>query len=161
MTPQDAYWGAKRVMSFSNEDIRAIVEQGRFSNPAAADYITKVLVARRDLIGKAWFSRVAPLEDFAIADGRLRYTDLGQKYGLLSASVYSYSWFSFDNQSSRKTPTADGSSATVPVALASSSEGSFVGCTLTDTKEPHRTVTLVFKRNGDQWRLVGIDRTSL
>ena len=26
MTPQDAYWGAKRVMSFSNEDIRAVVE---------------------------------------------------------------------------------------------------------------------------------------
>jgi hypothetical protein len=53
-----------------------------------ADYITKVLIARRDLIAKAWFSRVAPLEDFAVAEGHLDYTQLGQKYGVLPASVY-------------------------------------------------------------------------
>ena len=161
MTPQDAYWGAKLVVSFSNEDIRAIVAEGQFSNPAVVDYITKVLIARRDLIGKAWFSRVAPLESFAVTDGKLRFTDLGQKYGLLSSSNYSYSWFSFDNQSARKTPVAGASSDSVPEALASSGEGSFIGCTLTDTKEPHRTVTVVFKRDGDQWKPVGIDRTSL
>jgi hypothetical protein len=161
MTPQDAYWGAKRVMSFSNEDIRAIVEQGRFSNPAVTDYITRVLIARRDLIGKAWFSQVAPLEDFVVADGKLRFTDLGQKYGVLSASIYSYSWFSFDNQSGRKSPVAGVSSDAVPAALASSSEGSFMGCTLTDTKAPHRTVTVVFRRDGDQWKPVGIERASL
>ena len=77
-------------MSFSNENIRAIVEQGEFSNPAVTDYITKVLIARRDLIGKAWFSQVAPLDDFVVADGKLRFTDLGQKYGVLPASVYNY-----------------------------------------------------------------------
>ena len=161
MTPQDAYWGAKRVMSFSNEDIRAIVEEGQFSNPAVTDYITKVLIARRDLVGKAWFAQVAPLEDFTVADGKLRFTDLGQKYGLLSASVYSYSWFSYDNQSGRRTPTAGASSDSVPAALALSTEGSLMGCTLIDTKEPHRTVTVVFRRDGDQWKPVGIDRTSL
>ena len=32
MTPQDAYWGAKRVMSFRNEDIRAIVDESQLSN---------------------------------------------------------------------------------------------------------------------------------
>jgi len=160
MTPQDAYWGAKRVMSFSNEDIRAIVDQGQFSNPAVTDYITKVLIARRDLIGKAWFSQVASLEDFVVADGRLRFTDLGQKYGVLSASTYSYSWFSFDNQSGHKSPVAGVSSDAVPAALASS-EGSFIGCTLTDMKQTQRTVTVVFRRDGDQWKPVGIERTSL
>jgi hypothetical protein len=160
MTVQDAYWGAKRVMSFSNEDIRTIVEQGQFSNPAVVDYITKVLIARRDLIGKAWFSQVASLDDFVVGDGKLRFTDLGQKYGVLAASIYSYSWFLFDNQSGRKSPVGV-SSDTVPAALASSSEGSFMGCTLTDTKQTHRTVTVVFRRDGDQWRPVGIERTSL
>ena len=161
MTPQDAYWGAKLVMSFSNEDIRAIVEQGQFSNPAVTDYITKVLIARRDVVGRAWFSRVAPLEDFVVADGKLRFTDLGQKYGVLSASTYRYSWFSFDNQSGRKSPVAGALSDAVPAALASSSEGSFMGCTLTDTKQTYRTVTVVFRRDGDQWKPVGIERTSL
>ena len=161
MTPLDAYWGAKRVVAFSNEDIHAIVEEGQFSNPAVTDYITKVLITRRDLIGKAWFSRVAPLEDFAVTDGKLSFTDLGQKYGLLSSSIYSYSWFSFDNRSASKTPVAGASSDSIPAALASSGEGSFIGCTLTDTKEPHRTVTVVFKKDGDQWKQVGVDRTSL
>jgi hypothetical protein len=161
MTPQDAYWGAKRVMSFSNEDIRTIVEQGQFSNPAVTDYLTKVLIARRDLVGKAWFSQVAPLEDFVVADGKLRFTDLGQKYGVLSASIYSYSWFSFDNQSGRKSLVAGDSSDAVPAVLASSNEGSFIGCTLTDMKQTHRTVTVVFRRDGDQWKPVGIERTSL
>jgi hypothetical protein len=161
MTPQDAYWGAKRVMSFSNEDIRAIVEQGQFSNPAATDYITKVLIARRDLVGKAWFSQVAPLEDFVVTDGKLRFTDLGEKYGVLPTLLYSYSWFSFDNQSGRKSPVADVATDAIPAALASSSGGSFMGCTLTDTKQTHRTVTVVFRRDGDHWTLVGIERTSL
>ena len=160
MTPQDAYWGAKRVMSFSNEDIRVVVEQGQFSNPAVTDYITKILIARRDLVGKAWFSQVAPLENFVVTDGKLRFTDLGQKYGVLSASIYSYSWFSFDNRSGSKSPVAAVSSDSVPEALASSSEGSFMGCTLTDTKQTHRTVTVVFRREGSQWKLVGIERTS-
>ena len=135
MTPQDACWGAKRVMSFSNEDIRAIVEESQFSNSEVTGYITKVLITRRDLIGKAWFSRVAPLEDFTVAEGRLGYTDLGQKYGVLPASVYNYSWFSFDDESGNKrVVAADGSTKAVPPSLASLGEGSFMGCTLTDAK---------------------------
>src|ERR1700733_15217712 len=161
MTPQDAYWGAKRVMSFSNEDIRSIVEEGQFSNPAVTDYLTKVLITRRDLIGKAWFSRVAPLEDFTVAEGRLHYIDLGEKYGVIPATNYNYSWFSFDDGSGRKSPVAGVSSDAVPAAQASSSEGSFMGCTLTDTKAPHRTVTVVFRRDGDQRKPVGIERASL
>jgi hypothetical protein len=53
---------------------------------------------------------VAPLEDFTVAEGRLDYTDLGQKYGVLPASVYNYSWFSFDDESGNKrVVAADGS----------------------------------------------------
>jgi hypothetical protein len=162
MTPQDAYWGAKRVMSFSNEDIRAIVEESQFSNSEVTGYIAKVLITRRDLIGKAWFSRVAPLEDFTVAEGRLDYTDLGQKYGVLPASVYNYSWFSFDDESGNKrVVAADGSTKAVPPSLASLGEGSFIGCTLTDAKEPHKSVTAILRKQDNQWKLVGIERTSL
>jgi hypothetical protein len=162
MTPQDAYWGAKRVVSFSNEDIRAIVEEGQFSNSEVNGYISKVLIARRDLIGKAWFSRVAPLEDFTVAEGRLDYTDLGQKYGVLPASVYNYSWFSFDDESgSKKVVAADGSTNAVPPRLASLGEGSFIGCTLTDSKEPRKSVTAILRKLDNRWKLVGIERTSL
>jgi hypothetical protein len=59
MTPRDAYWGAKRAMSFGDEDIRAIVEESQFSNSEVTGYITKVLITRRDLIGRRGF-RVWP-----------------------------------------------------------------------------------------------------
>ena len=160
MTPLDAYWGAKRVMSFSDEDIRAIVEEGQFSDPAATDYLTKVLIARRNLIGRAWFSRVSPLEDFAITDGELHYTDLGSKDGLLPASSYGISWFSFNNQSGRKTP-ASGSSTMVPADLASAQEGAFIGCILADAKEKYKGATVIFKRTTDGWQVISIERAFL
>jgi hypothetical protein len=161
MTPQDAYWGAKRVMSFSNEDIHTIVEEGQFSNPAVTNYITQILIARRDLIGKAWFSRVAPLEDFTVAEGQLHYTDLGQKYGVIPAADYSYSWFSFDDESGKKVAAAGGSTNALPSSLASLADGNFIGCTLTDAKEPRRSVTVIFRKRDNQWTPLGIERTSL
>ena len=161
LIPQDGYWGAKRVMSFSNEEIRAIVEEGQFSNPAVTDYITKVLIARRDLIGKAWFSKVAPLEDFTVAEGGLHYTDLGDKYGVLPTANYNYSWFSFDDETGNKAAAAGGSTSAIPSSLASLTDGNFMGCTLTDAKEPRRSVTVIFRRQDNQWKPVGIERTSL
>ncbi|QEE28905.1 hypothetical protein FTW19_13405 [Terriglobus albidus] len=160
MTPIDAYWGAKRVTSFKEDEIRAIVGEGQFSDPGVAEYITKVLIARRDIIGRAWFSRVAPLEDFTIAGGELHYTDLGATSDLLPASSYAISWFSFDNQNSRRTPVA-GSSSQVPSDLASAQEGAFIGCTLTEAKEARKGVTVIFRRSTEGWQAVGIDRTSL
>jgi hypothetical protein len=161
MTPQDAYWGTKQVMSFSDDEIRAIVEEGKFSNPAVTDYLTKVLIERRNLIGRAWFSRVAPLEDFAIVDGKLHYSDLRAKYDVLPKSAYSFSWFSFDNHSGSRTRSAESLSDVVPSDLASSGNGSFIGCTLTDTKEVHKGVTVIFKKTGDGWQVVGVERTSV
>ena len=160
MTPQDGYWGAKRVMSFSDEDIRAIAEEGQFSKPAATNYATKVLIERRNLIGRAWFSRVAPLEDFAISDARLHYTDLGTKYDLLPAGSYNFSWFSFDNQSGHETP-ASGSSDVLPSDLASSGVGSFIGCTLINREETHKRVTVIFRRDVNGWQPVEIERTAM
>jgi hypothetical protein len=161
MTPQDGYWGAKRVMAFSDDDIHTVVEEGQFTNPAAVDFITKTLIARRDLIGKAWFSLVPPLEDFKIVGGKLDYTDLGKKYGVLPAAAYSYSWFSFDNQSGKKTTSAGAPAEAVPSNLTSLGDGSFIGCTLTDAKNPHRNVSVIFRKQDEQWKPVGIDRASL
>jgi len=66
MTLRDAYWGAKIVMSFSDEDLRAIVETGRISNPDAENHLIEVLQKRRDKIGRYWFSRINPLDRFSV-----------------------------------------------------------------------------------------------
>jgi len=66
MTLRDAFWGAKIVMSFSDEDLRAIVETGRISNPDAEAHLVDVLRKRRDKIGRYWFDRVNPLDRFSV-----------------------------------------------------------------------------------------------
>src|SRR5262249_4471967 len=90
MTPLDAYWGAKHVMAFRDEQIRAIVEEGRFQDPKVVDYITQVLEYRRDAIGRAWFSQVLPLEGFRIADDNLAFDDLSVRYGFSSPRQYQF-----------------------------------------------------------------------
>lgn len=67
MTRRDAYWGAKMVMSFSDEDLRAIVETAHISNPAAEAHLLEVLRKRRDEVGRYWFDRINPLDRFRVA----------------------------------------------------------------------------------------------
>jgi len=58
----------KIVMRFSETQIRAAVEQGAYEDPRAIDYLTRTLLERQLATGRAWFSRVSPLDQFAIDD---------------------------------------------------------------------------------------------
>ena len=69
--PDDKYWAAKQVMTFTDDDIRALVQAGEYSDPRAAEWLSECLIRRRDKIGRAFFSDVLPLEEFKIEDGRL------------------------------------------------------------------------------------------
>src|SRR5205823_1584117 len=44
--PDDDFWAARQVVAFTNDDIRAIVETGRFSNPDVIEYMTATLAER-------------------------------------------------------------------------------------------------------------------
>ena len=92
-TNRDGYWGAKIVMSFSNEDIAAMVKMGQLSDPGAEAELTRLLVERRDMIGRYWFDRINPLDRFWIDRDGLRFVDLAVEGGLApdSETTYSYS----------------------------------------------------------------------
>jgi hypothetical protein len=66
MTPLDGYWAAKIVMSFTDERIKILLEQGKYSNPEAENYLFETLVRRRDKIGRYFFNRINPLDDFKL-----------------------------------------------------------------------------------------------
>lgn len=66
MTPRDAFWGAKLVSAFSDEDLRAIVETAKMSNPEAEAYLLDILAQRRDKAVRYWFSRLSPLDRFRV-----------------------------------------------------------------------------------------------
>ena len=82
-TNRDGYWGAKIVMAFGDDEIRAIVERGRYSDPGATAELTRLLAERRDMIGRYWFERVNPLDRFEVGDDRLRFVDLAVEGGLV------------------------------------------------------------------------------
>jgi hypothetical protein len=76
-TDRDGYWGAKIVMSFSDEDLRTIVETARITNPAAEAHLLDVLKKRRDKIGRYWFDKVNPLDRFSVTKGSFAPTAAG------------------------------------------------------------------------------------
>lgn len=94
VTPRDGFWGAKIVMSFSNEDIRALVEAGRISDPDAADYLAETLIRRRNKIGEYWFGRMNPLDKFDVRkEGNkmlLSFSDLSVEGGLTEPTSHRY-----------------------------------------------------------------------
>jgi hypothetical protein len=160
MTPLDGYWGAKRVMEFRDEQIRAIVEEGKFQDTKVVDYITKALESRRDAIGRAWFRQVLPLEGFRIVDDHLAFDDLAVQYGFGSPSQYKLNWFVWHNEAQKKEDVPNSENSTLPDTLKSLAAGSYIGCRIALDHADKRSVTIYFRHEGDNWKLVGISRTT-
>jgi hypothetical protein len=59
----DAFWAARRVMAFTDDLIRAAVNTGEFSDPAAERHLAAVLIKRRDAIGRAYLPAINPVVD--------------------------------------------------------------------------------------------------
>ncbi len=96
-TNRDGYWGAKIVMSFTDAQIRKAVEQGQYSDPAAAEYLYQIIIERRNIIGKYWFKRMPPLDKFELkknAEGAqvLCFVDLAVKAGLENSQSAQYKY---------------------------------------------------------------------
>ncbi len=99
MTDADAYWAAKIIGSFNDDDIRAAVRAGHFSSRDAEDYLVKALAERRDIIVTHYFGRVSPVQNITthpVQDRtqRISFTDLGVRNRASSAPpVYTYRLF--------------------------------------------------------------------
>jgi hypothetical protein len=102
--PEDGYWAAKIVMSFSNEDIRAAVKAGQLTDKRAEEYLIDALIERRDKIGRYWFSKVVSLDNFRIEESSLRFDYLLSKIDLDSvAGSGTALWYRFENTTDQKT----------------------------------------------------------
>jgi hypothetical protein len=124
----DNFWGAKILMRFSREQLRAVVETARLSDPRAVDYLVNTLVARQRATGRYWFSRVNPLDRFAMRTGGLCFDDLMLVHRLMPASATTYSIRAFDRRgaplgsATGMTPAAAGRTCT-PLTLAGDGDG--------------------------------------
>jgi hypothetical protein len=156
--PDDEFWAAKQVMNFTDEQIRAVVRSGEYSDSQAEQWVVKTLIERRDKIGKAFLTKVLPLDRFRIENGRLVFVDLAARHGLAPARGYSVRWFAFDNGSEARSALAGATAYTLPPAAVNSSPGAYFAAEIR-RDNPERIIT-VYIRNGESGtQVVGIDRT--
>ena len=151
MDPADAFWAARQVMAFTDEQIRAIVATGEYSDPAASAWIVRCLAARRDKIGRNYLAQVLPLDRFEIENGSLRFEDLGLRAGLPRQN-YAVRWSAFDNTTGLRTPLPNERSFRLPAARAQ-----YLVATITGDREGQRMDVYIRLTNG-AGEVVGIER---
>lgn len=102
LTTADGFWAAKILMAFSDDDVRALTGTGQYSRESDSEELARILIERRDLLGKYWFERISPLDRFDVKEGRVVFEDLAVKFGFSAARRYEVLIFSNDGGSRKK-----------------------------------------------------------
>jgi len=167
MRDDDAFWAARRITAFTDEQIRAAVHTGQFSDPAAEKYLGDILIMRRNKIAAVYFTAVNPIVAPRLdGSNRLTFGNAAVQADVAKgAATYQSSWFAFDNATGEtrqlgevasEKPAIDG-----PRGLPDA-PGSFIGVDISASSEAHpewrRPVRTYFRRDGGGWRLVGLER---
>ena len=166
MRPDDAFWAARLVSRFTNDAIRAIVSAARYDDPNATEYLTKVLIERRDKVTKAWLNAVVPVVKPALAsDGTLTFENAAITAGAAAGGSYRVTWARFDNTSGVLTPVGTeaqftATRVTAPAELLNGSD--IVVATIVGDHPEHagwrRPAQLYFRRGAGGWTPLGIYR---
>lgn len=94
MTRADGYWAAKIIKTFTDEDLRALIKAGQYTEESDAEFIFTIISQRRELIARHWFSQASPLENFALENGKLSFKDLEIEHGYEKDGIYLLEAFS-------------------------------------------------------------------
>ena len=152
--PDDEFWAAKQIMSLGNDQIRAIVGTGQYSDPKAADWLAQCLIERRDKIGRAFYRKVLPIDKFEIRDNQLVFEDLSEKADFGGAGPYRIQWFQFDEGTEATSLIPGATNTAVPAA-----SGPYLVARIASESRPAQLVDLTVRLGGSTSpTVVGIDR---
>ena len=90
MTERDGAWATRIIARFTEQDIRAAVGAGNFTDPAHTEFLVRVLLARQRLVLSRYFSKLSPLADVQINGRRLCTTDLARSTGTFPSQTFRY-----------------------------------------------------------------------
>jgi len=166
--PDDELWAALRVMAFTDDLIRAAVKTGRFTDPAAEKLLADILIKRRDKIGRVYFSRINPLVRFELTDTGLAFENPAVKARFSEGPKQGYqaTWYRFNNSTGATdqigSPTTAGQERLPAPADLPREANSYVKVSVRAVEPPHAPwatpVDVYFRRDGNAWRLVGVER---
>jgi hypothetical protein len=158
--PEDSYWAAKIVMSFTDEDIRAVVRTGGLTDPQAEQYLVETLVERRNKIGRQYLGDVLSVDHLRLNGASLEFDHLASLYDFSEKpSQYTLAWFRFDNDKDEKTfvgakVVAGGTAFSIPQEL-QNSPSPYFGVEI----ESESKKISVFMHRSTSLRIVGVERS--
>ena len=102
MDAADAFWAASIASRFTDPMIKAIVTTGELSDPAAARYLTDVIIRRRDKVVACWLVQTNPLDRFEVSQtamgNELSFDNAAIRLGIADrAASYKVRWLALDN----------------------------------------------------------------
>jgi len=156
--PDDAFWAAKQVMAFTDEQIRALVKTGQYTDPRAESWIADCLIKRRDKIGQAFFAKALPLDRFEVRDGRLTFEDLAVKHKLMASRNYTVQWSRFSNDTEQKSLIPGEQTLALPHLLQQAAEGEYFAADIA-ARDAQKAVVVYLRKEAAGFKVVGIDRT--
>ena len=145
----DRLWAARKIVAFTDEEIRAIVSTGEYSDPAAAEWVARCLIERRNKIVRAFATGTGALDRFEIRGNGLRY----QIAGGSAPGALAVQWFGFDNRTTRQWTLPGANSLDIPQP----DGAEYVMATITGQSGPATSVYVSLKH--DEKRIVGIERS--
>jgi hypothetical protein len=167
MRADDAFWGARLVARFTDDQIRAAVEAAQFRDARTIDYLTGVLIKRRDKIARVWLNGVNPVVGFALSsDGSLTFENAAvTARAATPGGGHTLAWSRFDNATD--THTSVGGEVAIaeargkaPGEVLTGSE--YISVTVRGRHEQHpawsQPVRVYFRREGAGWKTVGLER---
>ena len=165
----DRFWAARIVAAFSDEQVRAIVQTGRYSDPRAADYLTDVLLARKSKILNSWLNGTNPIVNPSLtADGMLAFENAAEEAAAgPAAEAYVVEWIPFDNAAGSGKSLGEqrvtSTRAQVPASLMDDRR-EFLSVRIRAMHHDHPAwavpAIFYFRRTSSGWSLVGVDRVS-
>ncbi len=165
---EDRFWAARIVASFSDEAVRAIVETAQFSDPAATEYLTKIILERRTKVLRTWLNTTNPIVNPSLSQsGTLTFENQAAIAAVAKpAERYTVQWSRFDNASRQFEPFG-GEVASTATRLQAPEDllavrPEFITAQLRAHHPDHpawsQPLMAYFRRAGDGWTLVGLER---
>ncbi len=166
--PDDRFWAARIVAAFTDEAVAAIVRSAKFTDPGATEYLTKTLLERRTKVLSAWLNGTNPVVDLALSEaGELTFANAATRAAVAKpAEKYTVRWARFDNAAGTAHTVGDEQTlqepkATAPAALLSA-KPEYISVEVRAFHADHpawsQPLSAYFRRTGERWTLVGLDR---
>jgi hypothetical protein len=164
----DRFWAAKKLAGITTDMIRAAVRSGEFGDPAAEEFLVRAIAGRRDVITRAYLTRVNPIADVAINDdGTLTFRNAAVDADVAAAPrAYRARWSTYDNATGAGAALGEtsgrGTRLAVPDGLPHA-DGAFIKVALSAVESSHGAwetpAHAFFRLREGSWKLVGFERT--